>query len=174
MIRKTVLLTGLLGVIALFSCKSQKASNKGGGQAIQNESSIKENKAQPSVLIRHLRTPCFGTCPAYKLEVFTDGLVKMHGDNFVDKLGSWELQLSSEQLAGLKAAFEEAGFYDLEDSYMEQIPDVPTVTVEYYLNQRKKVVVENMNGPDKLHILQRTIDALRALEGWKKSSGSAD
>src|SRR5687767_14838491 len=60
---------------------------------------------------------CFGSCPAYKLQILGSGKGIYQGEYFVVVKGEQTFQVSNEQIQELLAAFEKADFYSLDDKY---------------------------------------------------------
>ena len=49
---------------------------------------IVENEKTPFLAMR--RTPCYGKCPTYKLNIFSNGDIIYQGIRFVEKLGLYK------------------------------------------------------------------------------------
>ena len=75
----------LLFILVLFSCGSSKKNT---------ETKVKEIKKE--LVISLERTPCYGTCPIYKMEIFSDGSAFYHGERFVDRIGDYEFSVRGE------------------------------------------------------------------------------
>jgi Domain of unknown function (DUF6438) len=63
------------------------------------------------------RTTCFGTCPAYSVRITSDGSVDYEGKQFVRVTGHVSATVPAEDVAGLVDAFEQIGYFGLDDSY---------------------------------------------------------
>ena len=72
------------------------------------------------------RTPCFGTCPAYKLMIFGDGRVEYEGLNFVKVQGKQTAMLTADQIKELVAEIEKANVFVLEENYTVNATDLPS------------------------------------------------
>jgi protein-disulfide isomerase-like protein with CxxC motif len=62
------------------------------------------------------RTPCFGTCPVYRVVILGDGRVEYDGYQFV-KVASAAAALSQDQIQSLLTAINKARYFSLRDSY---------------------------------------------------------
>ena len=82
--------------MVLFSCKTSQKSV----DAVPSEAS--------DIVISIRKTPCYGTCPAYEMQIYSDLSVKLKGERFLDLIGEFESTLSPERMAQLKQAFDEA------------------------------------------------------------------
>ena len=108
----------LLFILVLFACGSSKKGT---------ETKVKEIKKE--LIISLERTPCYGTCPIYKMEIFSDGSAFYHGERFVEKIGNYEFSVSKETLNYILKKADEIGFFELEDKYTANITDLPkTIT----------------------------------------------
>lgn len=70
-------------------------------------------------LITLERTVCFGTCPSYKITIEANGVVTFEGRQFVKTIGTAKSTISAQRLRDLLSTFEEIGYFDLRDRYME-------------------------------------------------------
>jgi hypothetical protein len=68
-------------------------------------------------LITLERIGCYGTCPVYKLAISADGKVVFEGKAFVKTKGRAEGRITPGQLSELIRAFNNAGYFSLNDSY---------------------------------------------------------
>ena len=91
----------LLFLCVLFACGSSKNST---------ETKVKELKKE--LIISLQRTPCYGTCPIYKMEIFSDGSAFYHGERFVEKMGNYEFSVSKETLNYILKKADEIGFFE--------------------------------------------------------------
>jgi hypothetical protein len=70
--------------------------------------------AEPGALLLSLeRTPCEGTCPAYRIDVGVDGTVRYDGHFCVHTLGRAAGYVSPEKIEALRAAITRANFSNL-------------------------------------------------------------
>ena len=61
------------------------------------------------------RTPCFGSCPVYKIEVSGTGKVEYNGEYFVEKKGAHTWQLSSKAVEQLNQLIKEIGYFTIKE-----------------------------------------------------------
>ena len=78
-----------------------------------------------SLILRYERSACFGTCPVDVIEIFKSGYLAytpfMHGVR--DTISSAEI--GQDEIDMLMATVDEMGFFDLQDKYDSNIPDLP-------------------------------------------------
>ena len=120
------------------------------------------------------RTPCFGSCPIYKLTIYGDGRVEYVGTQFVAVAGPRSDTLTAGQVRELFGAFELAGYFKLADEYMAPVTDLPTTITSLTLGGQSKTV-SNYGGcmidmpnkaPQALCDLETKIDTITNSAQW--------
>jgi hypothetical protein len=126
------------------------------------------------------RTPCFGSCPSYKVTIAQDGTVTYEGRNFVKTKGTVTAQIRSEKFQQLVDEFEKIKYFSLRDRYTESadgctsfITDLPNANTSLSLNGRVKSISHNFGcrGPEILSglvALEHKIDEIAGTEKWIK------
>jgi len=148
-------ITLLLLISILFvSCKTNKVNSK----------EIKKEVSAPilkeTLFIRMERTPCLGKCPMYTLQIFNTGNVSYIGKNFVDKVGTYSMKLTNAELELIKSKLKEIDFFNLKDKYDRNVTDVPACYLSVILDDKKKKVIDRVDGPKKLKELEKLIDKI--------------
>jgi hypothetical protein len=69
------------------------------------------------VLITIDRKSCFGSCPVYSAQIFTDGSVVYKGEAFVKVEGERTHKIGEVLLKKLVKAFQEIDYFSLKDEY---------------------------------------------------------
>ncbi|MFY9608700.1 MAG: DUF6438 domain-containing protein [Blastocatellia bacterium] len=87
--------------------------------AIGIRASEAAHQVPQDTLITLERTPCYGTCPSYKLTISADGSVLFEGRRFVKKVGTVQSTISQAGLRELIERFEKINYFDLRDRYEE-------------------------------------------------------
>src|SRR5258708_3948269 len=64
------------------------------------------------------RTACFGTCPVYKVTLYSDGKVAYEGKEFVKEVGERSGKISAADFQRLGQQAQQIGFFDLKDKYV--------------------------------------------------------
>ena len=75
------------------------------------------------------RTPCFGTCPGYKMDVYADGRVAYDGTRAVPLMGKKELTMPASAVAALLSQAKEAHFEKFEKRYSRNTSDLPSTII---------------------------------------------
>ena len=116
----------------------------------------KTNTSEIELIISLQRTACFGTCPIYKIEIFSDGNGIYTGTRFVENIGVTKFSLSATQLNLILTKAKAIGFSNMKEEYSEPISDLPTTFI-----QIKDKKIRNYTGaPKTLKNLENLIDQL--------------
>jgi len=142
--------------LAFFSCgKSRKATQE------------KVETGTPADLeVSMERTPCFGTCPVYKVEIAQDGVLSWSGIRFTERKDVWQRQLSTNEKANLWIEIQKSGYFSLQNEYDEhQIADAPSVLLKIKALGTEHSIKDRMGAPESLRNLENYIDTLAAQPG---------
>lgn len=116
------------------------------------------------------RTPCFGTCPVYRVTVVGDGSVTYVGEMFVAVEGEQRSAITQSQVRKLARQLESIDFLSLQDSYTDMgATDMPSAITTLHLNGQVKTVVHyhgDFTAPESLTELENLIDELTKSEQW--------
>jgi hypothetical protein len=134
---------------------------------------IIEQNQRKTLLIEHdsllftlLRTPCLGSCPVYKLEVYTDGYVKYNGRNYVDLMGIYTGYLKPDQIKNVIQYFNKADFYSFSDKYVDYRLDIPSIIIEYNSENGFKKVEASTEIPRNFRVLTSELELLIEEIDW--------
>jgi len=116
----------------------------------------KTDTSEIELIISLQRTACFGTCPIYKIEIYTDGSGTYTGTRFVENIGVSEFQLSKSDVNNILEYANKIGFSKLNDEYSEAITDLPTTFIQI----KDKRIRDYTGAPKKLKNLEKLIDQL--------------
>lgn len=141
---KITLLFTLLFFITFFACKTQEKKTP--------------TNTPVSSFIKMQKTPCYGPCPSYNLEILSDGSVTFIGKSFVDYLGTYNSKISEVELENIKTKIEEVQFFELEDNYDSPATDIPSCITEVFLNSKSKKITNRRYGPEELKDLEKLIE----------------
>ena len=122
--------------------KTKKVNKKEAAE----QARLKEVKAkqESGPVLTFERTPCFGTCPGYIMQVYADGRVDYEGRRAVPIMGKKEFKLAPAVVAEMLRNAKEANFSQFKDIYSENTSDLPStiVAIRQPNGQLKRVVVE--------------------------------
>ncbi len=122
------------------------------------------------------RTACYGTCPIYKMTIFSNGRVEWQGEEFVKVKGKASATLSVAELSALKAAFRDAKYFDLGDGFdCYEVTDHPSANTSYDDGSRKKSIkhyhgCKSKPGIEALSALEAKIDQIVKSDRWVGAS----
>lgn len=127
-----------------------------------------QKKSDSEIVITIERTACFGSCPVYSAQVYSDGTVIYEGKDFVKVSGRKEHKISVENVKKLIKEFEDADYFSLKEEYQTDengmsYTDQPTTTTSISVNDKHKKVVNYLGAPKKLRELEDKIDKIADL-----------
>ncbi|UII27824.1 DUF6438 domain-containing protein [Fulvivirga maritima] len=141
----------LLLLITIISCKTTQ-----------------KTEAQEDPIIKMEKTPCFGTCPEYSLEIFADNTAKLHAVQHLPLKGDYKAKISDSQLSALISAFEEGKFFEYEKEYTANISDMPTTYLTFNHKGKVKKVKDYHGAPESLKKLEKQVAALVDTLEWEE------
>lgn len=122
------------------------------------------------------RTTCFGSCPAYRVEIGGDGSVAYQGRGYVVVTGEHHDHISKDSLRQILEAFRKADYFSLRDKYIYGVTDNPTTTTSISFDGQQKSVIdyvgEEAGMPHAVVEVEETIDRVAGTARWV--SGSAE
>ena len=73
------------------------------------------------------RTPCFGQCPAFRIDMYRSGMPPTTGRSNVERKACYTGRGQQDTLAALLKEAEGVGFFDLDDPYDGHVTDLPSM-----------------------------------------------
>ena len=127
--------------------------------------------AEPTrdLLLRLERTSCFGTCPAYVVEVDAQGNLRYEGKANVCTPGNVAGRVSPEVVTQLRQAISGAHFVDASEKCCEcLVTDTPSAVITIVDAGRSKtiMVTDGCPGPAEIRGLADKFDGLLRTEQW--------
>ena len=138
------------------------------------------NKPARRQVITLERTICFGTCPIYKLTIFSDGRVRYEGKKYVKKIGVAQGRISRRNLEELVLQFNNIYYFNLPESFTpgsKQCPqyatDMPSAITSLTWQGRSKRInhyhgCRGSSTLDYLTKLEEKIDQAVNVTKWTK------
>ena len=128
----------------------------------------KKNIIDKTPLVTMSRTGCYGTCPQYKISIYSDGLIMYNGTRFVKRLGCFKSKITSSQIDFIKSELRKISFFDLDSEYISPITDIPSVITEVTLDGFTHRVRDRLDGPRFLKDFYKRLDAtVDSILFWK-------
>jgi Domain of unknown function (DUF6438)/Ankyrin repeats (3 copies) len=116
------------------------------------------------------RTRCYGTCPAYKVELQGDGRVTYTGKGFVDIEGKHSYQVPVERVKSLLDSFRAKDIWSLRDSYRTMVTDLPTCVLTVSLGEQTRRIEDYMGTragmPSTVTEFENQVDDVSQSIGW--------
>ncbi len=109
---------------------------------------IYTKKNQVHTVFKIERTPCFGKCPVYKLELFDNKTITYDGIKNVKRIGKEDIQLTDEQYNNFIQQISSLPFADYKLQYGKEIRDVALIYVTY---KGKRIQMTQGKVPEKLN-----------------------
>ena len=121
-----------------------------------------------SVFFSLERTPCFGTCPTFKITIFQDGSAIYEGRRFAPREGHFTGRVDAATMKALKEEAEARGFYAMDDVYDMPVTDLPSVIIRVQADGRDKQVIGRVGPPQAFKNLTQRAEELLANIEWTK------
>ncbi len=145
-------------IAGLVACKNHE---KATAHNTQSELPVKAD-----TLVYMERTACFGDCPIYSVLVLSDGKTTYHGKRFVEKTGTYTLQLTSDDRQQIIRTADEIHIFNLNNKYDKPITDLPSTLLIYKHNNKRKQIIDRIDAPDSLKRFEKLIDKLIESKEW--------
>ncbi len=121
-----------------------------------------------SLILRLQRTPCFGQCPVYTLNVYSSGLAVLEGKRFFDHIGTFKGQFTPADFSQIMDAASDAGFFQMNHVYDAPVTDLPSTTLIIRTESAEHWTYNRMNSPDELRALETTVEEMIKGKAWEE------
>jgi hypothetical protein len=123
--------------------------------------------AQPNQNVITLeRTTCFGSCPAYLLQIDSSGAVSFRQGPPSNRHEEQTSSITTDQFQDLVAGFTTIQFFDLNDLYVPTYEDGPTTHIGLTLDGKTKQITHSNIAPAGLEELERKIERTTNVHRW--------
>ncbi len=137
--------------IGLFGCK----------QTLETKQTSPTDEVKKDVpFISMKKTPCYGKCPAYLVDIYENGDVLFNGKSFVDYIGEHTGTITPEDVNRIKEKIHAINFFELEDKYDSNVTDFPSCILDVNLDGKTKSILDRVGGPKELKELENLIHEL--------------
>ena len=114
-------------------------------------------------------TPCFGTCPAYKIVINQDGSAVYLGRRFAAREGRYVGKVDAATMKQLYDKAVAVDFFTMKDKYDQQVTDLPSTIIRVHANGKDKQVVGRVGPPQGFKDLAQEADSLLSHVEWTKT-----
>lgn len=157
-----IILPLVFTVFTLPSCDSQKSASAPEGTVFGSTSDATFFSLQ--------RTPCFGKCPAYTVEINADGSARYSGRSFAPREGEFTGQVDKATMQHLYDQALSIGFFSFQDSYDGPVTDIPSTIIRVHADGKDKKVVGRVKTPPAFKPFAAYADSLLKAVIWTKVS----
>lgn len=147
----------IVTVSTLLSCKPQ-----------EKKTTTAAAVEDTTVFLKMQRTPCYGKCPNYTVEISNNGRVNYFGKMFVDFEGQHYGNISTTDVELIKTKIKEVNFFELKDKYDSPATDMPSTIFEATINNQFKKITNRHNGPPELKDLEKLVEEIVYKSNLKK------
>jgi hypothetical protein len=121
------------------------------------------------------RTPCFGTCPVYRVSVSGSGSVRFEGIRNVDSVGTFTGSISATAVSSLRRAFDDAQYFTRQSLYGQSNcspygADAPRILTSITTSDKTKSIDHDLGcgnaAPAALSDLYRKFDEIVGTTRW--------
>jgi hypothetical protein len=123
-----------------------------------------------SLRITLSRSVCYGTCPAYEIEIHGDGTAFYDGRAYVGTTGKKKAKISHASLVKLVAAFRKVDYFSLAAGYASGVTDMPTFVTSISFDGVSKSVLDYVGReagmPPGVSDVEVAIDRLLGAYRW--------
>jgi Domain of unknown function (DUF6438) len=141
-------------IIGFTSCKSSRPS-------------AGEKPVMPVRWMSYMKSPCFGHCPVYRIQLYRNGLCILEGKEYLDKKGVYFAMLSKESFKNI-TDFSKLNWASYDGNYFMNLPDLPSS--EFIMHDENGAIIKkiksNTNLPKEIGRLHAGIGELIRTEKW--------
>jgi hypothetical protein len=125
-------------------------------------------QASDSLYFKLRRTPCFGRCKVYEINVYRSGYATFNGHSNVELEGMHQGRVGMDTLITILTQAEKIDFFSLEDRYdNEGITDLPSTIIQISANGKNKKVVSRVGTPEALKSYIAMVEELLYPMPWR-------
>jgi Pyruvate/2-oxoacid:ferredoxin oxidoreductase delta subunit len=120
-----------------------------------------EPKVDNNLLVSLQRTPCFGQCPVFKIQMFNDGKVVYEGKAHCKRMGTYKAVASAELIKVIQQKASDIKYLSFEERYPKgesMITDIPTTISYIKVGSDSKMVANNYDAPKELVEFERWLE----------------
>jgi Domain of unknown function (DUF6438) len=134
--------------------------------------SSKQINSSPQLLFSIEKGPCFGACPEYKLEVFTNGEAHLKGIRNVAQVGEFKTHVSDSLLSEMKKSIGAMDIASLDTNYVNKyLTDFPAIDLYFDLkSERKHIHIFHQQPPQEISDLLRLLEGFENAIDWKNTN----
>jgi Domain of unknown function (DUF6438) len=120
-----------------------------------------EPKVDKNLFVSLQRTPCFGQCPVFKIQLFDDGKVVYEGKAYCKRMGTHKATASPELIKAIQQKASDIKYLSFNEKYPKgesMITDIPTTISYIKVGSESKMVYNNYDAPTELVEFERWLE----------------
>lgn len=116
------------------------------------------------------KTPCYGTCPVYKVSINKSGKATYRGIANTERQGDWETTIDGDTMKKLKEAAFKANYFELSRKYPieGEVADASRTITYFRSGDTEMSVNHTLGGPDSLVKFEEYLEKTIANLKWTK------
>ena len=173
--RPKYILFAIILASALISCKSSKNAADASSDKIEATDTsatgtpdAEEAQIERSVFTTIHRGACYGSCPTYKMTIYTDKSVEYEGIRAVDLIGKYTSTISQKEYDQFIETAEFIDYMNLDDVYDGPITDIPGTRTSIVLDGVRKEVYRRYQYPKRILKFEELFDNVMKSAKWEK------
>jgi hypothetical protein len=124
-----------------------------------------------SLAVHFEKTPCFGRCPVFKINVYQSGFATYEGLNFAEKMGLYSYRFSEADLEKIYDMASSIDYFNLDSEYNDpRVTDLPSTISQIQLNDESHRVKARMGVPKALKDFHENLGIMLNERDWKPYS----
>lgn len=160
---------------ASISCKSSKNVTETSSDNIEaTEASTTVTTEKEVTLIERTvfatihRGACYGSCPTYKMTIYSDRSVEYEGIRAVELIGKYTSTISQKEYDQFIETAEFIEYMNLEDVYDGPITDIPGTRTSIVIEGVRKEVYRRYQYPKRILKFEELFDNVMKSTKWEK------
>jgi len=117
------------------------------------------------------RTPCYGTCPIYDVNISENGEVKYYGEHYVEKTGHHQWSIPPDAIDALNEAILKNGYFTIKAREItEMVTCNPSCITSVLMKDGAFQEFDNYHGdnqyPERLQRFERRVDKIIGIKAY--------
>lgn len=113
------------------------------------------------------KTPCFGSCKSYRINVYRSGYATFEGRSNVEKVGMHSGHVGKDTLEVLLKSADDFGLYGMKDKYDSNVTDLPSSIIRVVGGGKDKKVIGRVGSPEAFTRFVAKAESLLYPIAWK-------
>jgi hypothetical protein len=127
-----------------------------------------EPKIPDDLFFGMYRSPCFGQCPVYNIDIKMSGEALLEGKKFFDYEGFHVTKFSEESMQRIMALAEQYGYFSFDNVYDAGVTDVPSTLTILRTDASVHWVYDRMNAPEDLRKFETEVETIIKDQMWHR------